>query len=309
MSKVAISGNASGTGTFTIAAPNSNTDRTLTLPDEAGTVVVTDGTTLFVDNTNDRVGIGTSSINATYAPHLQVESTTNDGTGGLLIGSYLPTLTLIDYSGGAGASQIQQDNTNFLIKNGGTERARIDSSGNLLVGTTARNYNDNAPGSKFSYSGLWLSGVSQVSGANMYLNQYNASGTTYLAYFMYNGAIKGSISSNGSTTAYNTTSDYRLKEDWIPVVDASTRVKTLKPCNFAWKESGTRTDGFLAHELAEVIPDAVSGEKDAVDAEGNPVYQGIDQSKLVPLLTAALQEALTRIETLEADVAALKGTA
>jgi hypothetical protein len=106
---------------------------------------------------------------------------------------------------------------------------------------------------------------------------------------------------------YNTSSDYRLKEDWVAVADASTRVNALKPVNFAWKVDGSRVDGFLAHELAEVVPEAVTGEKDAVDAEGNPVYQGIDQSKLVPLLTAALQEALAKIESLTARVSALEG--
>ena len=143
----------------------------------------------------------------------------------------------------------------------------------------------------------------------------------------------GSIFLNDSSTSYNTSSDYRLKEDWQPVMDASSRVAQLNPVNFAWKFDGSRVDGFLAHEVQEVVPEAVTGTKDAMrteeyevspavlDDDGNvvteavmgerevPDYQGIDQSKLVPLLTAALQEALTRIETLEADVAVLKGNA
>ena len=102
---------------------------------------------------------------------------------------------------------------------------------------------------------------------------------------------------------------------------ASERVKALKPVNFAWKVDGSRVDGFLAHEAQAVVPEAVTGEKDAVelvdikDENGNvtgqeerPVYQGIDQSKLVPLLTAALQEALAEIETLKARVSALEAT-
>ena len=109
-------------------------------------------------------------------------------------------------------------------------------------------------------------------------------------------------------TSFNTSSDYRLKEDWVAVADASTRVNALKPVNFAWKVDGSRVDGFLAHELADVVPEAVTGEKDAVDAEGNPAYQGIDQSKLVPLLTAALQEALAKIDDLTARVSALEAS-
>jgi hypothetical protein len=121
-----------------------------------------------------------------------------------------------------------------------------------------------------------------------------------------NGLV-GSITTSGSTTAYNTSSDYRLKEDVQPMVGSVDRLMALKPVNFAWKVDGSRVDGFLAHEAQEVVPECVTGEKDAVDDEGNPQYQGIDQSKIVPLLTAALQEALTKIEALEARVAALEG--
>ena len=84
------------------------------------------------------------------------------------------------------------------------------------------------------------------------------------------------------------------------------RLKDLKPVNFKWKSDGTRVDGFIAHEAQEVVPESVSGDKDAVDEEGNPDYQGIDQAKLVPLLTKALQEAVAKIETLEARVTALE---
>jgi hypothetical protein len=111
----------------------------------------------------------------------------------------------------------------------------------------------------------------------------------------------GSITTNGSATAYNTTSDYRLKENVTSLTGAIDRLKTLSPKRFTWKANpniGT-VDGFIAHELQSVVPDAVHGTKDAVDANGHPVYQGIDTSVLVPLLTAALQEAIARIETLE----------
>jgi len=140
------------------------------------------------------------------------------------------------------------------------------------------------------------------------------------------GSIK--IASNGTTTNYNTGSDYRLKTDVQPVTDASARIQSLNPVNFEWIRSGTRTDGFLAHEAQAVVPDCVSGAHNEVkvweddeelpdgvsvgdnklDDNGNtiPVYQGIDQSKLVPLLTAALQEALTEIASLKTRVEALE---
>jgi hypothetical protein len=112
----------------------------------------------------------------------------------------------------------------------------------------------------------------------------------------------GSITTNGSATAYNTSSDYRLKENIVPLANAVTRVKQLAPKNFTWKNNpslGT-VDGFIAHELQAVAPDAVFGEKDGVDQDGKEKYQGVDTSVLVALLTAALQEAITRIEALEA---------
>jgi hypothetical protein len=90
------------------------------------------------------------------------------------------------------------------------------------------------------------------------------------------------------------------------MVGASDRLMALKPVNFAWKADGSRVDGFLAHEAQEVVPEAVTGSKDAVNNDGKPEYQGIDQSKLVPVLTAALQEALTEIADLKARVAALE---
>jgi hypothetical protein len=109
----------------------------------------------------------------------------------------------------------------------------------------------------------------------------------------------GEIAINDNSTSYETSSDYRLKTDVQPMTGASARVQALNPVNFEWIAGGSRTDGFIAHEAQAVVPECASGTKDAVDEDGNPKYQGIDQSKLVPLLTAALQEALTRIEALE----------
>ena len=112
----------------------------------------------------------------------------------------------------------------------------------------------------------------------------------------------GSITTNGTATAYNTSSDYRLKENIVPLANAVTRVKQLAPKNFTWKNNSSLgvVDGFIAHELQAVVPEAVFGEKDGVDQDGKPKYQGVDTSVLVALLTAALQEAITRIEALEA---------
>lgn len=158
----------------------------------------------------------------------------------------------------------------------------------------------------------------KASGANpaVFIENSNANGALVIASslggaaaFYYGvagslGSAVGGITLTATTTSFNTSSDYRLKENVIPVANAIGRAKLLKPCNFTWVQHPevSAVDGFLAHELAEIVPSATTGEKDAVDEEGNPKYQGIDQSKIVPLLTAALQEAIARIEALEARI-------
>ena len=123
----------------------------------------------------------------------------------------------------------------------------------------------------------------------------------------YSGTTKvGGITTNGSITVYGTTSDYRLKENIAPMTGALATVAQLKPVTYKWKKDGSDGQGFIAHELQAVVSDCVSGEKDAVDAEGNPVYQGIDVSFLVATLTAAIQEQQSTINGLTARIVALE---
>ena len=117
--------------------------------------------------------------------------------------------------------------------------------------------------------------------------------------FYSNSGERGSITVSNFATAYNTSSDYRLKENVVPIEDGINRLMSLKPCRFNFISEERVVDGFLAHEAQNIVPEAISGEKDQIDEDGNEVYQGIDQAKLVPLLTAALQEAIKRIEILE----------
>ena len=114
-----------------------------------------------------------------------------------------------------------------------------------------------------------------------------------------NGSV-GSISTSGSGTNFNTSSDYRLKENVNYDFDATTRLKQLKPARFNFiTDADTTVDGFLAHEVQSIVPEAISGEKDAVKEDGTPEYQGIDQSKLVPLLVKTIKELEARITELE----------
>jgi hypothetical protein len=205
------------------------------------------------------------------------------------------------YAGGTNGqvrSGVQLDGTNqqMLLFTGSNERARIDSSGNLLVGTTS---NTSTVG--VAIRNAYDSAATSVFGKN------NGAGDNRYITFFYGGAERGYISYNGSGGInYYSASDYRLKEEIAPMTGALAKVAALKPVTYKWKESGKQSEGFIAHELAEVCPDAVAYEKDAVDADGNPQYQGIDTSFLVATLTAAIQEQQAMIEELKAKVAALE---
>jgi hypothetical protein len=157
--------------------------------------------------------------------------------------------------------------------------------------------------------------------SSMYLNKTGTSSGSddRFIQFGWESSVKGKITCDGSNVTYNTSSDYRLKENVVDIADGITRVKQLKPRRFNWiaDENNKVQDGFLAHEVSDLIPGAVSGTKDKIvtqaefdvsgeQAVGSPVYQAMDYGRLTPLLTAALKEAITKIETLETKVAALE---
>ena len=182
-----------------------------------------------------------------------------------------------------------------------TERMRISPSG-ILAGSTST-WDSSGSNQSFYIHNTTDRNVLKLSNGDAGSAPYGLIG-----FYRNKGSVIGRITTDGSTVTYGTSSDYRLKENVVDLDGAITRVKQLAPKRFNWiaDETDSPVDGFLAHEAQVVVPEAVVGEKDEVDDEGNPVYQGIDQSKLVPLLTAALQEAIGKIETLEAKVAALE---
>jgi hypothetical protein len=118
--------------------------------------------------------------------------------------------------------------------------------------------------------------------------------------------VSGSITVTNTSVAYNTTSDYRLKENVASLTGAVNRVNNLNPVRFNFMGDSNTVDGFLAHEAQSVVPEAVTGIHDAVDSNGDPEYQGIDQSKLVPLLVAAIKEQQTTIQSLQTRIEALE---
>ena len=254
---------------------------------------------LFLNPVGGDVGIGTS------APSTRLHVFNSAATSTAFKGNILLTVssnangadaTISLGDGVANNAVISQLSGALLFGTGGgtPERMRIDSSGRVLVGITSSRPNG---------------GVLQVSaqGQTGVVTYTTSTTSNNAAYFENGNGTVGTITTNGSATAYNTSSDYRLKEAIAPMTGALAKVAQLKPVTYKWKVDGSDGEGFIAHELAEVKPDCVSGDKDAVDADGNPKYQGVDTSFLVATLTAAIQEQQALITQLQADVAALKG--
>ena len=175
-----------------------------------------------------------------------------------------------------------------------TERMRITSNGTVIFGSTG------------SITAPTLYFLPDSAGGYFYKKANSTNARNAFVFENPNGVV-GSIVISASATAFNTSSDYRLKENIVPLTGAADRVNQLQVHRFNFiADPDTTVDGFIAHEAQAVVPECVTGTKDEVDDEGNPVYQGIDQSKLVPLLTAALQEALAEIESLKTRVTALE---
>jgi len=186
----------------------------------------------------------------------------------------------------------------------GTERMRIDSGGTWMLNTTDIDAFISSSTSQTGFSfrpglGARLSLIN-----DFYINRSNGDGGIFN--FRRNGTTVGSVSVSSGATAYTTSSDYRLKQDITPMTGALTKVSLLKPVTYKWKSDDSDGEGFIAHELAEVCPNAVIGVKDAVDENDKPVYQGIDSSFLIATLTAAIQELKVIVDAQAVEIAALK---
>ena len=186
-----------------------------------------------------------------------------------------------------------------------THAMTLDASGNLLVGTTtAIDVTSGTADGQTLYNG-GRTDISRSAAPTLNLRRRTSDGS--IVQFFRDTTSVGTISVTTSATSYNTSSDYRLKNTIAPMTGALAKVAQLKPVTYKWNVDGSDGEGFIAHELAEVCPHAVNGEKDAVDADGKPVYQGIDVSFLVATLTASIQELSAQVTELKAEVQALKG--
>jgi len=329
-----------------IASGATITDFTSTGIDDNAT-----STAITIDS-SEQVGIGTASP----VSKLTVDAGNVNGGGAKITSSNQNTYFIIDNTGTGGAEWTLASSSSgsgfgtgsLAFASEGTERMRIDSSGNVLVGTTSifsgAGISPLVTITKSAGSGLGINsiGASQVGLAT----RPSANHNYYAGFFLNNaGTGIGNITVGTSSTSYNTSSDYRLKENVFYDFDATTRLKQLRPARFNFiADADTTVDGFLAHEVSSIVPEAITGEKDAnetkekvvvnangqviaenieqadweagkiADENGNtqyptdstweatkvvPVYQGIDQSKLVPLLVKTIQELEARITALE----------
>ena len=339
MGSVVISGATSGA--VTLAVPAEAGTRTLTLPATTGTVLTNDISAAGDTAAGDNAAVGytaaegliltgqgsTSDVTIKNDADVTVMSiptgTTQVAMGQINAASGSKIYTVgsgtyeLDIAGALSLTSGRDNGASMLFNVSGAERMRVDASGNLLVACTSVDGNAST-GTRITGDGSIF--ATRAAEYAAILRRSTNDGGVIL--FRRDSANVGSVSVNGSSTAYNTSSDYRLKENVDYSWDATTRLKQLKPARFNFIADADKTvDGFLAHEVSSVVPEAIVGEKDGMKPEvlyvegdelpdgksvgdvkeaSAPDYQGIDQSKLVPLLVKTIQELEARITALEA---------
>ena len=284
-----------------------------------------DGNVKFGSNNSERlrifsngdIGVNVTTINRSDPGRntVQFDYSGSDGSQGLEIrlsnsalnGNAATDNAAITYIGQT-LGFTNRENGNIQFSNNGSERLRINSTGvvqvmseRLTMGTSVTNGGANDGNFCIEFS-------SASRNAIKLRDTHNTGSTTYMV-LVGGSATVGSITGTTGQAFYNNLSDYRTKENDIKITDGIEKIKLLNPIRFNYKtESTTLCDGFFAHEVTPAVPTAVTGEKDAVDSDGKIDPQMLDMGKIIPLLTAALQEAIAKIETLESKVATLEGS-
>ena len=278
----------SGCNTAAIQAGSDGTNGFISTGSNDMRFLTSGGERMRIDSGGE-VGIGETSPSAllhlkSAGPNIKLEDSDNDSDYEIKNGN--GTLRIID-------------NTNSV------DRLNINSTGQVLIGTTSSLY------SSTQKDGLQIEGAGGGPFVIVSKNIDTSGGANQILFQDGSGDTCGEIASNATnnTTSYGTSSDYRLKENITDVTNAISTLKKLKPrtYNFISDPDNISEDGFLAHELGAVVPNAVTGEKDAMTSDNEIKPQQVDYGRLTPLLTAALQEAIAKIETLEAEVKTLKG--
>jgi hypothetical protein len=259
-----------------------------------------DATRMTIDSSGN-VGIGTSSptnkldVATSADAFASIRSTGTIQSAALTItgrqSSSDETWNIISTGSGLGSGSLRFTRGSWT----GTPSALIDASGNLSVGGT------NNP-ARFNYI---FNGATTVGAAS--IDTSNSGTTAAFRFFRNTGTQVGEIATSTSGTSYNSSSDYRLKHDVQPLANGLVTIFSLKPVTYKWLADDSDGEGFIAHELQEVVPLAVTGEKDAVNEDGSIKPQGVDYSKIVVHLVAAIQELKAELDATKAEIAALKG--
>jgi len=277
------------------------------------TTIQSNGTTAITINSSQNVGVGTTSPTARLHVYGGSNNQFKVESSGAEANFTLAGTSYGQINNSVGDWYLTNDaSANIIFRTASTERMRINSAGQALFGATS------LLGSRNSQVGININGKDDA----LFIQNYgsgigwgvtmrpssSSSGGNGDCFNFTNTSFTtvGTIATSSSATAYNTSSDYRLKENIAPMIGALNTVSQLKPCTYTWKADGKDGQGFIAHELQAVIPDAVTGEKDAIDKDGNIKPQGVDASFLVATLTAAIQELNAKVEAQAAEIAALK---
>ena len=304
---ITVTGGTATLGALTVSGSDSGDLVRITQTGSGNALVVEDSTnpdaTPFVIDANGNVGVGTSS--PSYKLHVRsADATSIFVVGNTTESTQLEVLTHQDdrvvlRSNDSGNGRA------LAFETGTTERMRIDSSGATRFGDTFVGDAWNINSGIFSQLGSSIPFAVASNSIVAVFNRHSSTGTV-VEFKQGTGPAVGKIDVTASSTSYVTSSDYRLKENITEITDGITRVKQLNPSRFNFIADPDRiVDGFLAHEVQDIVPEAITGEKDAVNEDGSINSQGIDQSKLVPLLTAALKEAIALIESQQSQIDAL----
>jgi hypothetical protein len=279
---------ALGTAALPSVAFTGNLNTGIFSPGADQVAISTGGTARILVDSAGTVEFGSAGLKFTANV---IHKTVNTGALTLFGGTSGDGANIELYGSTSGSANhvVIDANVHLFRSQAGSERMRSDSSGNLLIRRTANT--DNAAlcvDADAASGGVAISTITTLTTQRFHQLFRNGNGQV------------GGISTTGSATTYSTSSDYRLKENIAPLDGAIDRLNQFSVHRFNFiANPDTVVDGFIAHEAAAVVPECVTGVKDEEDENGDPIYQGIDQSKIVPLLTAALQEAIAKIEVLE----------
>jgi len=259
-------------------------------------------------NDSGLVNIGSGGNASGISPLLHLHKAASNATAFFHITNADTGITNNDgfvfgYNSSRDALIFNKEDTPMRFATNGQERMRIDSSGNVGIGTSSPAsllHVSSSTTSYFRFQDLATETIGLIVRKN--------TTSTYTAINFKNGnGNSGNLTVSTGSVSLANSSDYRLKENETVISDGITKIKQLIPRRFNFKTEPSKTlDGFFAHEVSGVVPEAVFGEKDAtIDEDGNG-YQSLDPTKLIPILTAGLKEAIAKIETLETKVAALE---